>query len=184
MTQRWVTAKTKSTITIEKYWQRHSFLLLNTTINRFWKINQIRDIHVVLLPLEGLIDTQVMYIFSSLLHNIIVLWILTFTCSFCLTPSRTSTTENMSKAWITDILDNTSHTSWKRSKTYRPTEKLHCNCMGQLVYPQPSFTWVERKNEAKLEFLRWGSANPKNPSCGKTGYFLEERITTTRMAAD
>ena len=137
MTQRWVTAKTKSTITIEKYWQRHSFLLLNTTINRFWKINQIRDIHVVLLPLEGLIDTQVMYIFSSLLHNIIVLWILTFTCSFCLTPSRTSTTENMSKAWITDILDNTSHTSWKRSKTYRPTEKLHCNCMGQLVYPQP-----------------------------------------------
>ena len=90
----------------------------------------------------------------------------------------------MSKAWITDILDNMSHTSWKRSKTHRPTEKLHYNCMGQLVYPQPFFTWVERKNEAKLEFLRWGSANPKNPSCGKTGYFLEERITTTRMAAD
>ena len=57
--------------------------------------------------------------------------------------------------------------------------------MGQLVYPLPSFTWVEGMNEAKLEFVsRVGCSNQKNPSCGKLGYFLEENITIARMAAD
>ena len=57
--------------------------------------------------------------------------------------------------------------------------------MGQLVYPLPSFTWVEVMNEAKLEFVSSvGCSNPKNPSCGKMGHFLEEHITTARMAAD
>ena len=85
----------------------------------------------------------------------------------------------MSKAWITDILDNMSHTSWKRSKTHWSTEK------GQLVYPLPTFTWVEGMNEAKLEFVSSvGCSNQKNPSFGKLGYFLEEHMTTARMAAD
>ena len=57
--------------------------------------------------------------------------------------------------------------------------------MGQLVYPLPSFTWVEGMNEAKLEFVSSvGCSNPKNPSCGKMGHFLEEHITTAKMAAD
>ena len=59
------------------------------------------------------------------------------------------------------------------------------NCMGQLVYPLPTFTWVEGMNEAKLDFVSSvGCSNQKNLSCGKLGYFLEEHMTTARMAAD
>ena len=57
--------------------------------------------------------------------------------------------------------------------------------MGQLVYPLPTFTWVEGMNEAKLDFVSSvGCSNQKNLSCGKLGYFLEEHMTTARMAAD